>query len=95
MFDRTFFERQFFDHAQQFCREQKIPAPVVELLLDDGTVLRLRAVTQIRENWLGLSVYGESSQARLILCPYFTIKRITFAVPASSEDGVLSLPAKP
>ncbi len=45
MFDRTFFERQFFEHAQLFCREQKM--------------------------------------------------RITFAIPTSSEDGVLSLPAKP
>jgi len=95
MFDRTFFERQFLDHAQQFCREQKVAAPVVELLLDDGTVLRLRAVIQTRENWLGFSAYGEGDHARLILCPYFTIKRISFSVPSSSKDGVFALPPKP
>lgn len=92
MFDRTFFERQFPDQAQQFCREQKIAAPVVELLLDDGTVLRLKAITQIRESWLGLSAHGEGGKSRLILCPYFTIKRITFAPPSSPSDGVFSLP---
>jgi len=92
MFDRTFFERQFSDQAQQFCREQKIAAPVVELLLDDGTVLRLKAITQIRESWLGLSTHGEGGKSRLILCPYFTIKRITFTPPSSPSDGVFSLP---
>lgn len=92
MFDRAFFERQFLEHVRQFCREQKISAPVVELLLDDGTTLRLRAIIQIRESWLSLSAHGEGSEARLILCPYFTIKRISFSAPASAKDGVFVPP---
>ena len=94
MFDRAFFERQFLDHVRQFCREQKIAGPVVDLLLDDGSTLRLRAISQIREAWLGLSVYGDGGESRLILCPYFTIKRITFSAPSSAKDGVFSLPEK-
>ena len=95
MFDRTFFERQFPDQAQQFCRQQNISAPVVELLLDDGTVLRLRTIVQIRESWLGLSAHGEGGKSRLVLCPYFTIKRITFSAPASAKDAVFSLSQNP
>lgn len=90
MFDRIFFERQFSDQTQQFCREQNVAAPVVELLLDDGAVLRLRAITQTRESWLGLSVHGDGGKARLVLCLYFTIKRITFLAPSSAKDGVFS-----
>ena len=92
MFDRTFFERQFLEHVRQFCRDQKISAPVVELLLDDGTVLRLRAIVQTRESWLSLSAHGEGSEAQMIFCPYFTIKRIAFSAPSSAKDGVFSLP---
>lgn len=95
MFDRIFFERQFLDFAQQFCRDQKIAAPVVELLLDDGTVLRLRTITQTKESWISLSTHGERGEARMILCPYFTIKRITFAAPASAKDGTFALAPKP
>ncbi len=95
MFDRIFFDRQFPDHVQQFCREHKIAAPVVDLLLDDGTVLRLRAITQIKESWLSLSAHGEGGAARLIFCPYFTIKRISFSAPSSTKDGTFSLPQKP
>lgn len=94
MFDRAFFERQFPDQVQQFCREQKIAAPVVELLLDDGMLLRPRAITQIRESWLGLSVQGEGGEARLILCPYFSIKRITFSIPSSETEAMFSLSPK-
>ena len=95
MFDRAFFEGQFLDHVQQFCREKGIVAPVVDLLLDDGSVIRLRAIRKVREGWLALSAYGDGDDSRLILCPYFTIKRITFSTPSSPKDGVLSLPAKP
>ncbi|MBI4610583.1 MAG: hypothetical protein HY726_16430 [Candidatus Rokubacteria bacterium] len=95
MFDRIFFERQFPDHVQQFCREQKLAAPVVELLLDDGTVLRLRAINQTRESWLSVTVHGERAEARLIFCPYFTIKRITFGSPSSPKDGTFALAAAP
>jgi len=93
MFDRVFFERQFPDHVRQFCREQKIAAPVVELLLDDGTSLRLRAIQQMRESWLSVTAHGERGDARLIFCPYFTIKRITFVAPSSPKDGTFALPA--
>ncbi|MFQ5828926.1 MAG: hypothetical protein ACE5JD_07200 [Candidatus Methylomirabilia bacterium] len=95
MFDRTFFERQFLDQVQAFCREQKIAAPVVELLLDDGSVLRLEAIGQVRENWLALKASAESGNTRLILCPYFSIKRITFSAPTAKSAVVFSLPAKP
>jgi hypothetical protein len=95
MFDRIFFERQFPDHVRQFCREQKIDAPVVELLLDDGSVLRLRSIGQTRESWLSLSAYANGGQSRLILCPYFTIKRISFAAPSSTKDGLFTLPQNP
>jgi hypothetical protein len=95
MFDRSFFERQFHDQAKQFCREQNIAALVVELLLDDGTMLHLRSITQIRESWLGLSTHGEGGKSRLILCPYFTIKRITFSAPSGAKDAVFSLTPNP
>lgn len=95
MFDRTFFDRQFLDCAQQFCRDHKIAAPVVELLLDDGTAFRLRAIGLIKESWLSLSAHGERGEARVVLCPYFTIKRITFSAPGSPKDGTFALPAKP
>ncbi|MFQ5520574.1 MAG: hypothetical protein ACE5FK_04185 [Candidatus Methylomirabilia bacterium] len=95
MFDRTFFERQFSDQVQAFCREQKIAAPVVELLLDDGSVLRLQTIAQIRESWLALKARPDNAELRLILCPYFSIKRITFSKPSSEKEMVLSFPPKP
>ncbi|MFQ5897944.1 MAG: hypothetical protein ACE5JN_06815 [Candidatus Methylomirabilia bacterium] len=95
MFDRTFFERQFSDQVQLFCREQKIAAPVVELLLDDGSVLRLQAIAQIRENWLALKARLGDAESRMILCPYFSIRRITFSRPSSEKETVFSFPPKP
>ena len=95
MFDRAFFERQFPDQLQHFCREQKIAAPVVELLLDDGTVLRPSSIAQIKESWLAFSTYSESGEARLLLCPYFSIKRISFSAPSADTDLVFSLSSRP
>ena len=76
MFDRVFFERDFADQMRAFARDQKVPSPVVEFLLDDGTTLYIRSLLQTKENWLSLSAYEEDG-TRQIYCPYYSIKRIT------------------
>jgi hypothetical protein len=95
MFDRVFFERQFPDCAREFCRHHRIEAPVIELMLDDGSVLRVKSIGPAREQWLGLVAHSDGGRSTLILCPYFTIKRITFAAPSSSGDVVFTLPPAP
>ncbi len=50
---------------------------MVELLLDDGTVLYVRSLLQTKENWLSLQAYDEDG-TRQIYCLYYSIKRITF-----------------
>ena len=76
MFDRTFFEQHFRDQARTFAREQKVASPVVEFLLDDGSVLHIRSLLQMKENWLCLSAYDDET-TRQIYCLYYSIKRIT------------------
>jgi hypothetical protein len=76
MFDRTFFEQHFHAQARAFAREHKVASPVVELLLDDGSLLHVKSVLQTRENWLCLSAYDEEG-TRQIYCLYYSIKRIT------------------
>jgi hypothetical protein len=98
MFDRIFFEHNFHDLVGKFARSQKIPAPVVEFLLDDGAVVYLRSIEETREGWLAVLVYddepGPHAQgvgARLILSPYFSIKRITLhkSPPKPAKHGEL------
>ncbi len=76
MFDRTFFEQHFQEQARAFARDHKVASPVVEFLLDDGSVLHVRSLLQTRENWLCLQAYDEEA-TRLIYCLYYSIKRIT------------------
>ncbi len=77
MFDRAFFEQHFHEQIRAFSREHKVPAPVVEFLLDDGSILYVRSLIQTKENWLSLSAFEEDG-TRHIYCPYYCIKRITF-----------------
>lgn len=76
MFDRTFFEQHFSDQTRAFAREHKVQNPVVEFLLDDGSVLHVRSLLQTKENWLCLQAHDEEAP-RQIYCPYYSIKRIT------------------
>ena len=78
MFDRTFFEQHFHAQARAFAREHKVGSPVVEFLLDDGTVLHVRSLLQTKENWLCLLVYDEEV-TRQIYCLYYSIKRIALS----------------
>ncbi len=81
MFDRAFFEQHFSEQAKGFARDRKVPSPVVEFLLDDGSVLYVRSLLQTRENWLCLQAYDEDA-TRQIYCLYYSIKRITFHAQA-------------
>ena len=81
MFDRMFFEQHFLEQAKGFARERKIASPVVEFLLDDGSVVYVRSVLQTREHWLCLTVHAEDGP-RQVYCPYYSIKRITFHAQA-------------
>ena len=78
MFDRMFFEQHFPAQARAFAREHKVGSPVVEFLLDDGTVLHVRSLLQTKENWLCLLVYDEEV-TRQIYCLYYSIKRIALS----------------
>lgn len=87
MFDRTFFEQHFQEQARAFARDHKVASPVVEFLLDDGSVLHVRSLLQTRENWLCLQAYDEEA-TRQIYCPYYSIKRITlFPHPPKSAKA--------
>jgi hypothetical protein len=79
MFDRGFFEQQFHEQTRAFARDHKVASPVVEFLLDDGSVLYVRSVVQTKEHWLCLLAYDEEA-TRQVYCPYYCIKRITFHV---------------
>ena len=81
MFDRTFFEQHFLEQAKSFARDRKVPSPVVEFLLDDGSVLYVRSLLQMKENWLCLQAYDEDA-TRQIYCLYYSIKRITLHAQA-------------
>lgn len=76
MFDRAFFEQHFREQTKAFAREHKLASPVVEFVLDDGTVLYVQSVIQTRENWLCLIAHDEDA-TRQVYCPYYSIKRIT------------------
>ena len=78
MFDRTFFEQQFHAQIRAFAREHKVQSPVVEFLLDDGSVLHVRSLLQTKENWLCLQAYDDEA-SRQIYCLYYSIKRITLS----------------
>ena len=78
MFDRMFFEQHFPAQARAFAREHKVGSPVVEFLLDDGTVLHVRSLLQTKENWLCLLAYDEEV-TRQIYCLYYSIKRIALS----------------
>lgn len=81
MFDRAFFEQHFLGQAKSFAQDRKVPSPVVEFLLDDGTALYVRSLLQTREGWLCLQAYDEDG-TRQIYCLYYSIKRITFHAQA-------------
>ena len=81
MFDRAFFEQHFLEQVRGFARERKVASPVVEFLLDDGSVVYVRSVLQMRENWLCLTVHAEDGP-RQVYCLYYSIKRITFHAQA-------------
>ncbi len=84
MFDRIFFERYFVEQVRQFAKQRQVSAPVVEFLLDDGTRFYVTAVIQTTEGWLSLTGRNEDAEDRFILCPYFSIRRITFSAPPKS-----------
>ncbi len=88
MFDRIFFERHFPDLVREFARSYKTDSPAVEFLLDEGPVY-VRAIEQTREGWLAMTVHDEAHGARLVLSPYFSIKRITFykTAPKPAKQG--------
>jgi hypothetical protein len=77
VFDRTFFEQDFIRRLRTFAQEQNVSAPVVELLLDDGSAVYVKQILQIKENWFALVVYDDSEPKQLF-CPYYSIKRIAF-----------------
>ena len=77
MFDRTFFEQDFLKQVRSFAQEQKVTSPVVELLLDDGSLIYLKQILQIKESWFALAVYDEG-EPMLLFCPYYSVKRIAF-----------------
>ncbi|MEK6665083.1 MAG: hypothetical protein AABZ20_01470 [candidate division NC10 bacterium] len=81
MFDRAFFEQHFLDQAKGFARERKIASPVVEFLLDDGSLLYVRSLLQTRENWLCLQAHAEDGPRQIYLL-YYSIKRITLHAQA-------------
>ena len=81
MFDRMFFEQQFPEQAKGFARERKIASPVVELLLDDGSILYVRSLLQTRESWLCLLAHAEDGPRQIYLL-YYSIKRITLHAQA-------------
>jgi hypothetical protein len=81
MFDRAFFEQHFLEQARAFARERKITSPVIELLLDDGSVLYVKSLLQTRENWLCLQAHAEDGPRQIYL-PYYSIKRITLHTQA-------------
>ncbi|MBI4589232.1 MAG: hypothetical protein HY725_10365 [Candidatus Rokubacteria bacterium] len=76
MFDRAFFEQHFHEQTRAFAREHTVASPVVEFLLDDGSLLYVRSLIQTKENWLCLLAYDDEA-TRQIYCPYYSIKRIT------------------
>ncbi|MBI3028936.1 MAG: hypothetical protein HYY64_05450 [Candidatus Rokubacteria bacterium] len=81
MFDRAFFEQHFLDQARGFARERKIASPVIEFLLDDGSLLYVRSLLQTRENWLCLLAHDEDGPRQIYLL-YYSIKRITLRAQA-------------
>jgi len=95
MFDRMFFEQQFLEQAKGFARERKIASPVVEFLLDDGSILYVRSLLQTREHWLCLLAHAEDGPRQIYLL-YYSIKRITFhaqaPAAAKSRDVGFQLP---
>ncbi len=82
MFDRIFFERYFIEQVRQFAKQRQASAPVVEFLLDDGTRLFVSGISQTTESWLSITGHSEDGEERFILCPYFSIRRITFSAPS-------------
>ena len=76
MFDRAFFEQHFMAQAKSFAQDRKVGSPVVEFLLDDGTVLYVRSLFLTKENWLCLQAHDEDGPRQIYLL-YYSIKRIT------------------
>ena len=99
MFDRVFFERYFTEQVGQFAKQRQVPAPVVEFLLDDGARLFVSGVTQTTESWLSVTGQTEDGEARFLLLPYFSIRRIPFArAPPKSVKATVAgfkLPQSP
>lgn len=87
MFDRIFFERYFLDQVRQFAKQRQASTPLVEFLLDDGTRLFVTSVSQTTESWLAITGHSENGEERFILCPYFSIRRITFSAPSKSAKS--------
>ena len=87
MFDRIFFERYFVEQVRQFAKQRHAATPVVEFLLDDGTRLFVTSVSQTTESWLSVTGQNEDGEERYILCPYFSIRRITFSAPSKSAKS--------
>ena len=90
MFDRAFFEQHFPHQARAFARDHEVASPVVEFLLDDGSVLHVRSLLQTKESWLCLQAYDEGG-TRQIYCLYYSIKLITLYAhpPKGAKPGEL------
>ena len=87
MFDRIFFERYFVEQVRQFAKQRQASTPVVEFLLDDGTRLFVSGIAQTTESWLSITGQSDDGAERFVLCPYFSIRRITFFAPSKSAKS--------
>ncbi len=76
-----------------FAQERKVASPVVEFLLDDGTVLYVRNLLQTRENWLSLQAHDEAGPRQIYLL-YYSIKRIILhaQAPAAAKPRDVGFP---
>ena len=86
MFDRAFFEQDFLKQVRAFAQSQNVAAPVVELLLDDGSLIYVKRILQVKERWVALNVHDD--EERQLFCPYYSIKRLSFykAPPKSAKS---------